>query len=147
MLVAFIPQKKVVKNLAKVRKIAGIKVKKSSGLKTPHITIIDNSYSDVEKVDKELRKIAQSISPFAAKIRGLNTFAVNQKLKIKKYKQNNSLIYMIKNNLAMNKFRKELLTRLNSLKTKERLQQWIKENPQMSKKGLANVENMAHLLD
>ncbi len=140
MLIAFIPQKKVVKNLIKVRKIAGIKVKKNSGLRTPHITIIDNSYLDVKKVDKELKKIAKSISPFVAKIKGLDIFVVNQNLKIKKYKQSNSLIYMIKNNSSMNKFRRELLIKLNPLKTKERLRQWMEENPKMSKKGLANVE-------
>jgi len=140
MLIAFIPQKKVVKNLIKVRKIAGIKVKKNSGLKTLHITIIENSYSDVEKVDKELKKIVKSSGPFVAEIKGLDTFVVNQNLQIKKYKQNNSLIYMIKNNLSMNKFRKELLKKLNPLKSKERLRQWMDENPQMSKKGLANVE-------
>lgn len=140
MLIAFIPQKKVVKKLLKVRKIAEIKVKKNSGLKTPHITIIENSYLDVNRVDKELKKIAKSINPFVAKIKGLDTFVVNQNLKIKKYKQNNSLIYMIKNNLSMNKFRRELLIKLNPLNTKERLRQWMEENPKMSKEGLANVE-------
>ena len=87
MLIAFIPQKKVVKNLIKVRKIAGIKVKKNSGLKTPHITIIENSYSDVEKVDKELKKIAKTSGPFVAKIKGIDTFVVNQNLQIKKSKK------------------------------------------------------------
>ena len=57
MLIAFIPNKNFEKNLAKVRKTAGIKIKKNSGLKTPHITIIDNSYSNMEEVDRKLKKI------------------------------------------------------------------------------------------
>lgn len=140
MLIAFIPQKKLLQNLIKVRKIAGIKIKKNSGLKTPHITIIDDSYSDLKQVDKELKEIVKSISPFVAKIKGLDTFDVNQNLKIKKYKQNNSLIYRIKDNPSMNKFRKELLIKLNPLKTKERLKQWTEENPKISKKALKNIE-------
>jgi len=138
-LIAFMPSRKMRDNISKVRKIIGIKVEKNSGLKTPHMTIIDNSYSDVKKVDKELGKIAKFTKPFVAKIKGLDTFVVNKKLKIEKYKQN-PLIYLIKNNPAMNKFRRDLLIQIDSLKTKERLKQWMKENPEMSKKGLVNVE-------
>jgi len=140
MLIAFIPQKRVVDNLRKIRKIAKIKTEKGSGLRTPHITIIDDSYSNIKKVDKELRKISKITKPFIAKIKGLDTFVVNKKLKIERYKQNNSLIYMIKDNSQMNNFRRILYKKLNFLKTKERLKQWKKENPHMPKKALENVK-------
>jgi 2'-5' RNA ligase len=139
-LIAFIPQKKVVQNLIKVRKIAGIKVKKSSGLKTPHITIIDNSFSDIRKVDKELKEISRSFKPFTIKFKGIDTFVVKGAIGIEKYNQTNSLIYMVKNNPSINKFRRELIIKLNPLKTKERLKQWIGENPKLSKRSLANIE-------
>jgi len=137
MLIAFIPEKEVIENMKKVRKIAGIKPKRNSA---PHITIVDNTYSDIKKVDKELKKISKEFSPFNAKIRGFDTFVVNKKLRIERYKQNNSLIYMIKKNPLMSKFRKKLFLKLDYLKTKERFGQWKKENPNLSKKALANIE-------
>lgn len=137
MLIAFIPEKEVVNNMKKVRKIAGIKSKRNSA---PHITIVDNTYSSIKKVDQELKKLSKEFSSFSARIKGLNTFIVNKNLKIEKYGQNNSLIYLIKKNLLMNKFRKELFTKLDYLKTKERLGAWKKENPRLSKTALANIE-------
>ncbi len=140
LLIAFIPQKRVVKNLDKVRKLAKIKIEANSGLKTPHITLIDNSYSSVEEVDKILKGISKSTNPFIAKLEGLATFSVNQKLKIKKYEQNNSLIYMIEKNNSMKDFREKLLAKLSRLNTEERFKQWIKENPKISQEGLTNVK-------
>lgn len=139
-LIAFIPQKKIVENLKKIRKIAKIKIERNSGLKTPHITIVDNSYFDIKRVDKELRKIAKSTKPFTVKIKGLNTFAVKKVLKIERYKQNNSLIYLIENNPRMSKFRKDVLTRLNFLKTNDRFEQWKRENPNISKTAIKNIK-------
>lgn len=139
-LIAFIPQKRVIDNLQKIRKIAGINIEKSSGLKTPHITIIDDSYSNVKEVDKELKKIAKITKPFLAKIKGIDTFVVKKDLRIERYKENNSLVYLIKNNPQMNQFRKEIYKKLASLKTGERLKQWKKENLKMPKKVLENIE-------
>ena len=140
MLIAFIPEKKVVDNVSKVRKIVGIKIKRHDGLKTPHITLIDNSYSNVKDVDKKLKEISKSFNSFSVKIKGFDTFVVNEKLKIEKYKQNNSLVYMFENNVSMNKFRKELIKKLNPLQTEERIEEWIKENPTISKKSLSNIK-------
>ena len=137
MLIAFIPEKEVIGNMRQVRKITGIKPKRNSA---PHITIVDNTYSDINKVDKELKEISKEFSPFDAKIKGFDTFVVNKKLRIEKYQQKNSLIYLIKKNPLMNKFRKELFLKLDYLKTKERFGQWKKENPNLSKKALANIE-------
>lgn len=137
MLVAFIPEKEAIKNMIKIRKIAGIKSKKNSA---PHITIIDNSYSNVKDVDKELKKISKKFSQFNAKIKGLDIFVVNKKLKIERYKQHNSLIYMIKKNKLMERFRKELFQILNYLKTRERVGQWKRENPKISEKALESIE-------
>lgn len=140
MLIAFIPQKKVVDKVSKVRKSAGIKIEKTSGLKTPHITLIENSYSNVKDVDKKLKEISKSFNSFSVKIKGFDTFVVNKKLKIERYKQNNSLVYMFENNSSMNKFRKELIKKLNPLQTEERIEQWEKQNPTISKKGLSNIK-------
>lgn len=137
MLIAFIPKKEVIENMKKVRKIAGIKPKRNSA---PHITIVDNTYSDIKKVDEELKKISKEFSPFNAKIKGFDTFVVNKKLRIEKYLQNNPLIYMVKKNPVMNKFRKNIFLKLNYLKTRERIGRYKRENPNLSKKALANVE-------
>jgi hypothetical protein len=137
LLIAFIPQKKVIENLAKIRKIAGIKNKNNSA---PHITIIDNSYLDIKKVDRELKEIADMTHPFIAKIQGLDTFVVKRDLKIERYRKNNSLIYLIKNNHQLKRIRKEILFKLDYLKTPERINQWIKENPKISKKALSNIK-------
>lgn len=140
LLIALTPQKKVVENLFKIRKIVGINIKKRSGLKTPHITIVDNSFSDIRKVDKELKEIAKSFKPFSAKINGLDTFVVKKAIGIERYKRNNSLIYRIKNNSSLIRLRKELLKRLDYLKTSDRLMHWIKENPKISQKNLVNIK-------
>jgi len=140
LLIALIPQKEIVAKLNKIRKIAGIKARKTSGLRTPHITIVDNSFSDIKKVDKELSKIAKSLTSFNAMVKGLDTFIVKKSLRIEKYKQNNSLIYRIEGNSQLKNLRKEILKRLDYLKTSERLKQWIKENPEISSKSIKNIE-------
>lgn len=139
MLVAFIPPEEVVRNMEKVRELAEGKIQAGANLEAPHITLIDNSYADVEKVDKVLRKIAKSTKPFVAEIKGLDTFNVNRKLKIEKYVQHDSLIYMIKKNTAMSRFRKEILGKLKPWQTDERAAQWIAENPKLSKGALNNI--------
>jgi len=138
-LIAFIPQKRVVNNQQKIRKLAGIKVAKKSGLNTPHITIIDNSYSDIKEIKQELQNIIKETKPFTAKIKGLETFKVKKSLKIEKYQGNNSLIYLIKNNPKMYKFRREALKALRPLRTEEKLKQWKKDNPNASKRSIKNM--------
>jgi murein DD-endopeptidase MepM/ murein hydrolase activator NlpD len=140
LLIALIPKKEIVNNLNKIRKIVGIKAKESSGLRTPHITIVDNSFSNIKEVDKELSKIVKSLKPFNALIKGIDTFIVEKSFKIEKYKENNSLIYRIKNNSHLNNLRKEILRRLDYLKTSERLKQWVKENPKISSKSIKNIK-------
>ena len=84
MLIAFVPEKEIISRLDKARKLAKIKIKKGSGLKTPHITIVDNSFSNIEEVDKTLEKIARSTKPFSARIISFDTFEIKQSLKIEK---------------------------------------------------------------
>jgi len=138
LLISFIPPKKIVDNLSKIRKIAGITVKKGSGSKVPHVTIVDDSFSDILEVSKRLKEIVENTKKFVVRIKGINTFNVDQKLKIEKYKET-PLIYLMGDNPRMSKFRMKIIRELSSLKTKDRLNQWKKENPKLSKKGLGNV--------
>jgi len=140
LLIALIPQKEIVDNLQKIRKIADIKTARGSGLKTPHITLVDNSFSSIKRVDIELKKIAKSFKPFNAKIKGLDTFIVKKVSGIERYKQNNSLIYRIKTDKNLYDLRKKILKRVDYLKTQERLEQWKKENPLLSEKALNNIK-------
>ena len=140
MLIAFTPSNKVVSNLVKIRKIAKIDIKKGSGLKIPHITIIDNSFLDIEKVDMELKRFAKSFKPFSAKIKGIGLFVVKNSIGLKKYKQKDSLIYLVKNNNSLIKFREELLKKLDYLKTDDRLKQFMEENPKLSNRNLMNIK-------
>jgi len=137
MLIALIPQKEIVNNLEKIRRIANIKANERSA---PHITIVDNSFEGIKKVDKKLREIAKSLKPFDSKVKGIDTFTVTKNLGIERYKQNNSLIYRIKNDSNLNNLRKEILKKLDYLKTSERLEQWIKENPKLSKRSLISIK-------
>jgi len=139
LLIAFIPPKDITNNLSKIRNIAGIKVKKSSGLNTSHITIIDNTFSDINKLDKELKKFMNENKSFLVDVRGFDTFAVKKSVGINRYRKQNSLIYLIDKNARMNKFRKTLSEKVDYLKTQKRINQWVKENPNLSEKSLENI--------
>ena len=139
LLVAFVPPVKITKNLEEIREILGEEIQAGASLKTPHITIVDNSYVNIKNVEKALGKIAKTFSPIITETKGIDTFNVNKKLKIEKYAQNNSLIYMIKSNPSMNKLRKEILKSLKPLQTGERLAQWKEQNIGLSKRALFNI--------
>ncbi len=109
-------------------------------MRTSHITIIDNSFSDIKRVDKQLKKFSQIQKPFLIKIKGIDSFAVKKKIGIKKYSHKDSLIYLIENNNSLVKIRKNLLKQLNHLTTKDRLIQWLEENPYLSKRSLDNIK-------
>jgi len=137
LLIALIPQKEIVDNLNKIRKMAGVKKKKKSA---PHITIVDNSFSSIKKVDEELKKIAKLPRPFNAHVKGIDTFIVKKTTGIERYKHKNSLMYRIKNSSQLNNLRREILKRLDYLKTPASLNQWKKENPSLSEKALKNIK-------
>ncbi len=138
-LVAFIPDKRIIENQKRIREVVGLKIKEGSGLNTPHITIIDNTYSDIKEVDKKLKNVVSEISSFSVKIKGLDFFRIKKNLGINLYQEKDSLIYLIEKNSKMYKIRRKILEELSRLRTDEKFNEWNKENPKASRRSLENM--------
>ena len=137
LLVAINPPKEIAKNIVKIRKFI---VKKTGenlyGSHEPHITLSVNSFSNFSDVEKKVLSVIKKHKPFSAKIEGLHTFPFDPIFKT------NTIVYKVKRIATLSKIQKEIVTKINPLRTDDQAKWLLKHNP--LKENIKNIRKYGY---
>lgn len=139
LLIAINPPKEISENIIKLRKFIVKKTGKNLyGSHEPHITLFVNSFPNFSDVEKQLISIIKKYKPFSAKIDGLHTFTFDPITK------SHTIVYKVEKTPTLSNIQKEIVKRLNSLRTDDQMKWLLKQNPNPSKKNMENISKYGY---
>ncbi len=139
LLIAINPPREIAKNIVKIRKYISKKTGKNEyGSHDPHITLLTNSFPNFSDVEKQVLLIVKKYKPFYAKIEGLHTFPFDPILKAK------IIVYKIEKNPTLTNIQKDIITKVNSLRTEDVVKEVLKQNPNLPKETMKNIRKYGY---
>lgn len=108
------------------------------GSSDPHLSLLVNSFSNFSDVEKEVLSIVKKHKPFFAKIEGLHTFPYDPIFKA------NTIVYKVEKTRALANIQKELVTKINGLRTNDQVKWLLEQNPNQSKENIKNIRKYGY---
>ena len=138
LLIAINPPKEVSKNIFKRKLIFKKTGKILYGLNDPHITLFVNSFPNFSDVEKKVKSVVKKYKSFYAKIEGLYTFPFDP------IHQANTIVYKIERTPTLAKLQKDIVMKLNPIRTNDQAKWLLKYNPNQSKNSLDNIKKYGY---
>ena len=139
LLIAINPPKKISENIVKIRKFISRKTGKNTyGSHDPHITLSVNSFPNFSDVETGVLSVIKNYKPFSAKIEGLHTFPFDPIFKT------NTIVYKVERTPTLAKLQKEIVTKINSLRTNDQVKWLLKQNPNPPKENMKNIRKYGY---
>ena len=140
LLIAVNPPKEIAENIVKIRKLIAKRTGKNTyGSHDPHITLAVNSFPNFSDVERKVLSVIKKYKPFSAKIEGLHTFSFDPILNA------NTIAYKVERTPELSNLQKEIMNKINPLRTEDQAKQLLKQNPNPSKENMKNIRKFGYL--
>lgn len=139
LLIAINPPKEIAENIIKIRSLIAKKTGKNLyGSHDPHITLSVNSFPNFSDVERIVISVVKKYKPFSAKIEGLHTFAFDPIFK------SHTIVYKVEKTPTLAKIQKEIVTKVNPLRSDDQVKWLLKQNPNPPKENMKNIRKYGY---